>query len=228
MEPTIPPTVPPTTVPPTPTPSATPTPTPTTTATTTPTPTQTCTPTSTPTPTPPPAYLPLIFKQIQELLDGGFESGTFAPAWQVEGILASTLVQGQQHAGSYAALLGSPEYVNEGGCPVGHARISQIIDVPTQGHPELRFWYSIQSYDTSQFDYLSVDIAVPLGGVSTRVFVAGRTNHDDTLWSSGWKETMVPLDPYRGQRIRLSFSNVMSNTDGWYNTWSYIDAVAVD
>lgn len=169
-----------------------------------------------------------MFKQIRELLNGGFESGAFEPAWKVDGVIESSIVRGPQHEGQYVALLGSPAYNNEGGCPVGRARISQVIDVPSQGHPELRFWYSIQSYDTSTFDRLSVEIIELSSGSTTEVFGVGRTYHDDTLWSSGWKKAMVPLDIYRGERIELAFSNVMSNDDGWYNTWSYVDAIAVD
>jgi len=209
----------------TPTHTATPTPTPTYTA--TPTPTPTYTPTITPTPTPRPVYLPLLLRRIRPLLNGGFESGVFQPTWEPAGNLPAEIVAGQPHEGQYAALLGNPNYNNAGGCPTGEASISQVIVVPTDERVFLRFWYRIYSYDTLDFDYFAVYLQPESGGVEEKAWFDGRIHWDNSLWNSGWREGVVLLDRYRGQRVRVSLRNVMSNTDGWYNTWTLVDDVSV-
>jgi hypothetical protein len=212
---------------PTDTPTITATPTHTATATPTSTPTLTPTPTITPTPTPYPVYVPLILRQVKSLLDGGFESGAFQPAWEVSGNLPTELVAGQSHEGEYAALLGNPNYNNAGGCPTGVASISQVIDVPTDGRVFLRFWYRIYSYDTLDFDYFAVYLRPASGGAEEKAWFDGRIHWNNSLWNSGWREGVVLLDRYRGQRVQVRLCNVMSNADGWYNTWTLVDDVSV-
>jgi hypothetical protein len=211
----------------TPTPSPTETATPTATRTSTVSPTTTRTPTKTSTPTPRPVRLPLVLRYARPLQNGGFEAGAFAPGWTTSGGLTSAVVQDERHGGSYAALLGSPQYVNSGECPVGEAAMAQVIEVPALGQPQLRFWYRIYSYDTLDFDYFSATITVNAGGETRRVWFDGRIQWNPDLWSSGWQEAAIPLDRYRGKTVTLRFVNAMTNQDGWYNTWTYVDDVTL-
>ena len=199
------------------------------TATETLTPTISATPTLTPTPRP--VYLPLVLKLRRSLflLNGGFESGAFLPGWQESGTLAREVTQAQRHSGSYAALLGSPYYPNHGGCPVGEAAIHQLVDVPASGHPFLRFWYYICSYDLLQFDYFAAYVAVWPNGAPNQVWMDGRPSWDDEIWcSEEWREAVIPLDIYLGQTITIKLTNAMTNADGWYNTWTYVDDVRLE
>ena len=205
--------------------TSTPTNTPTNTPTATTTPTVTATPTNTPTPTPRPVRLPLVFKQMRRLLNGGFESGELLPGWQSEGTLHLDVVQGKRHWGRYAALLGSPDYNTDGGCPTGEAAIYQVIDVPRDGHPTLHFWYRMLSYDTIDFDFFAVDVSVWPFGPEETLYKVGCTDWNGNLWIWGWREGEISLDNYRGRAIKIKFYNEMSNTDGWYNTWTYVDDV---
>ena len=228
-------TLPPETVPPTrPTAQetipATSTPTPTPTATNTPTATATSTPTNTPTPTPKPAYLPVLLKQKRKLLNGGFESGELSPGWRDEGKLDRRVVSGpgRQRSGDYAVLLGNPDYRSNGGCPTGEAAVYQVIDVPAKGNPALRLWYRIRSYDLVDFDYFAVDIAEWPSGPTEHLRRYGCTNWTGNLWDSGWREAIVFLDNYRGRCIIIKLYNAMTNEDGWYNTWTYVDDVSLE
>jgi len=169
--------------------------------------------------------LPLVWRQARSLQNGGFETGAFAPGWMTSGTLTTSVVQSERHSGAYAALLGNPGYVNAGGCPVGEAVVAQVIDVPASGQPQLRFWYNIYSYDTLDFDYFAVTISA--GSETRRVWFDGRIQWDANVWSSGWHEAAIPLDRYLGQTVTLRFINAMTNEDGWYNTWTYVDDVAV-
>lgn len=190
------------------------------------------TPTHTSTPTLLPIYLPLLFRLRRSLylLNGGFESGAFLPGWLESGTLARDIVGGgQQRSGRYAALLGSPYYNNRGGCPVGEAAIQQLVDVPTQGHPTLRFWYRICSYDLKEFDYFAAYVSVWPDGPRTRVWIDGRDSWDNNLWCCPtWREGIVPLDEYLGCTIIIAFVNAMTNADGWYNTWTVMDDVRLE
>jgi hypothetical protein len=38
----------------------------------------------------------------------------------------------------------------------------------------------------------------------------------------------IALDDYRGQTIMVKLYNAMTNGDGWYNTWTYVDDVGLD
>ena len=171
-------------------------------------------------------HLPLLYRENQEFLNGGFESGSLAPGWQALGGLGCHVVSEEAYSGRYAALLGNPAYDNAGGCPTGEATIHQIVDVPTKGRPCLRFWYQIHSYDTLDYDYLLVEVSPWPEGPSETVWLDGRIVWNREPWSSGWRQAVIPLDHYRGRAIRVSFRNVMTNKDGWYNTWTYVDDIA--
>jgi hypothetical protein len=210
------------------TPSPTRTATPTLTPTLTFTPKPTSTPTRTPTPTPRPFYLPLIYRQLIPLLNGDFSSGSFAPNWNVAGNLPKRVVANEHRSPPFAALLGDPSYDNMGGAPVGYAAIYQIIDLPYDGNPELRFSYRLQSYDTIQFDYFTLEIAEWPGGAYKELYRDGCMT-----WNLGlkcprsWQDAGISLHEWRGKRVSIRFANVMTNDDGYYNTWTYVDNVAL-
>ncbi len=191
------------------------------------TPTITPTPTNTPTPTPGPAHLPLVLKEVRRLLNGDFETGSFHPGWREDGALPRDVVSVPERTG-YVALLGNPNYNNAGGSPVGEAAIEQTIDIPQTGNVFLRFFYRIYSYDTLQFDYFAVYTIPWPFGPTKREFFDGRISWNDLLWSSGWKEVIIPLNAYRGTTVTIRFSNAMTNEDGWYNTWTYVDNVRLE
>jgi hypothetical protein len=193
-----------------------------------PEPTATATFTPTHTPTPAPIYLPLLFRQVRVLTNGGFETGRFAPSWLASGLLGRQIVSGGlPRTGRYAALLGEPRYDSSGHCPVGQAIISQTIDVGDDGHPTLRLWYRIWSYDTIDYDFFAIAVLLPATQRRERVYQDGCTLWTGNLWSSGWREAVISLDNYRGQTISIELANAMTNADGWYNTWTYVDDVSL-
>jgi len=102
-----------------------------------------------------------------------------------------------------------------------------MVDISSSGQPQLRFWYNIYSYDTLDFDYFAVTVTVNGSGETRRVWFDGRIQWDANVWSSGWHEAAIPLDRYLGQTVTLRFINAMTNDDGWYNTWTYVDDVTV-
>lgn len=102
------------------------------------------------------------------------------------------------------------------------------MEVPRTGQVTLRFWYLIQSYDTKQFDYLAVIVGPTPDLAAAPIFVQGRTYWDEWLWSSGWREAKISLVSFKGETVYIMLCNFMSNEDGWYNTWTYIDDVRIE
>jgi hypothetical protein len=195
-----------------------------------PLPTLTMTPTPSPTmtSTPKPIYLPMIYRQLLSLRNGAFDSGSFSPGWREEGNLPRAVVTTERRSPPFAALLGDPGFDNLGGVPAGYAAIYQIIDVPYGANPELRFWYRLHSYDTIQFDYFTFEIAEWPDGAYHELYRDGCTTwHLGIRCSRPWRRVIVPLGSWRGKRISIRFTNVMANQDGYYNTWIYVDDVAL-
>jgi hypothetical protein len=204
------------------TPTETPTPT------RTPTPSRTRTPTLTPTPTPPVSNLPLVLKMIRRLENGDWESGELLLGWCAEGALPVAVLSEMVHGGRYAVRLGDPSYDNWGGCPTGEAAVYQTFQAPAEGHPRLRIWYRILSYDTYEFDYLAIDLRRESDGQVERAWLDGGYYWTQgKLWDSLWREADIALDNYRGELVQVRIANVMSNGDGYYNTWSYVDDVSL-
>ena len=194
-------------------------------------PTRTVTPTVTPTLTPAPNFLPLLFRTGYLLENGGFESASLMPGWQAAGDLPVAVVSSVRHSGEHAVLLGDPDYDIWGGCPVGEAAIEQFIRVPRQGHPRLWLWYRVVTYDTYQFDHFAIEIKRwPSGEPDVPLLVGGL----GFGWTPGsvqdllWQEADISLDGYRGEMIRVRLYNAMTNADGYYNTWTYVDDVAIE
>ena len=184
-------------------------------------------PPPTATPTPCAVQLPLVRRQLRTICNGGFETGTLAPHWLANGTLPSSVLRGVSHTGDWGARLGDPSYDNAYGCPVGYASIAQTVDVPIGGTTELGFSYRILSYDTIDYDYFSVTITVASTGASETVWLDGRTDWTPKLWDSGWQSGAIPLADYCGQPVTVAFHNTMTNPDGWFNTWTYLDDVTL-
>jgi hypothetical protein len=168
-------------------------------------------------------------------VNGGFEAGASLLGWHDTGTLYRAVVRTPTHSGEYAVLLGNPSYNTHGGCPVGEAAISQIIDVPAQQHiyegrPRLSLWYRVYSYDTVDWDYFAVDVMAWPGGENQCLRRVGCPIWEwpGTPWDSGWRRIEIALDDYRGQTIMIKLYNTMTNEDGWYNTWTYVDDVRLD
>lgn len=226
---------------PTPTPTRTPrnTPTPTPTATVTPTPrpgsqgrvylplarrAPTSTPTRTPTPTAPPTATPVFS-------NGGFEAGF--SGWNIGGSYIAPRISTQVvHSGVRSAVLGDPaEPCTASTAPRrGDSWASQRIRVPNTGTPQLTLWYRILTWDRNlplddRFDRFEVWIDDQL--------VLRDANRSDAYGCNrppidlGWKMFSMDLSPYRGQWVTLNLTNIVW-PDEAYNTWTYIDDIAIN
>jgi hypothetical protein len=152
--------------------------------------------------------------------------------------------------GKWMALLGNPDYpcASDGVPKDGYAGIEQVFEVPAGNlHPRLTFKYIIWSQDASigeKYDRFEVRV-----NEEDVVFHDGNQVNDlscDNWWpvpgednprdgeTSGWAtakivETGEPIDlsEYAGQEVTISFRNY-NRYDGWYNTYTYIDSIAID
>jgi uncharacterized repeat protein (TIGR01451 family) len=166
----------------------------------------------------------------------GLETGDLS-GWQHGGELAQSVSVSEVHDGDYAALLGDPGYGCAGGVPQGRAWLQQSVAVPSEGTPALGFWYRIHTHD-----HLLWTDGETLGD-SFDVYVNGalifRDNYDnydeidpgpapgcEDEQDLGWQYLSHDLSSYSGQTVTLRFENV-SREDGYYNTWTYLDEVAI-
>lgn len=142
-----------------------------------------------------------------DVINGGFESGGFAPGWSsgydygftYHSFYSMTGTPGTEvvttaaaYAGTYGAQLGSP--VN-GGEPSGFEWMSQDLKV-TSPSAQVTFQRYVSGYDWSWdgFDVVVRDLAnVDLA----RTNLSGAT--------SGWINTAIDLSAFNGQTIRLVF-----------------------
>lgn len=157
----------------------------------------------------------------------GFETGDFT-GWQHGGQLARSVSTAMPHSGSYAALLGNPGY-SCNGVPVGSAWLRRSVTVPSSGSPTLSFWYRIYTQDkntnlSDQYDLFAVYIN------DSQLVVKDANTSDpygcSNLKDLGWKQVNFSLDAYKGQTIQITFYNY-NRPDNWYNTYTYVDDVAV-
>ena len=211
--------------------TATPTATPTGTSTVTSTPTRTLTATPTTTLVHR-AFLPIIRKPAVK--NGGFETNTFTD-WAVSGVLGHQVVSqlyngGPPKSGQFCALLGNPDWPCQNGVPVGHAVISQRVALPDVPNLSLRLWYRLFSQDASSEErWMDFDrLEVRINGQDVFHWANYESNFgcDKPAYDSGWQQAVVDLDAYRGQPVEVSILNV-NHPDNWYNTWTYVDDVAV-
>ena len=176
-------------------------------------------------------YLPLILKDFRVLCNGGFETGDFT-CWVHGGELDQSIRCPPPDVveGNCAALLGNPDYPCGYGVPVGTAWISQTFSVPSCPKPVLSFEYRIFSNDKwkpSSEEWDSFDVYVN----NTLILSEGNKLWDKAdcyraPWDSTWRSVSYSLSAYKGQNIQVSFHNV-NRKDRYYNTWTYVDQVAV-
>jgi hypothetical protein len=184
-------------------------------------------------------FLPVILLDYPPPVveNGDFETGDFT-GWQHGGELDQSIETDEPHTGDYSALLGNPQYP-EDGVPEGSAWISQAIQVPESGTPILSFWYRMFTYDVmwsdyyqSYYDYLEVELKDTSGNTLEHLLRDGFTGswQPNTLHDLGWRNFTADLSAYCGQTVRIRFAN--HNTGGRtddprFNTYTYLDDIAV-
>ena len=166
-------------------------------------------PTPTPEPTPPLCDSGLI-------INGGFETGSFAP-WVVEHTAAPPLVTNAQHySGSYSGFVGGDgtQLCGYGPEPVGSSSFYQQFTVPASGGTlSFRHWDCAQPGLESDYQ---------------AAYITDTSNHIlQTIFShlseeSRWIQQLWDLGPYAGQTIRVKF---LVYQDGFGITGMYVDDV---
>ena len=197
-------------------------------------------------------YLPIVIKNYDFSIPfatfDGFENGSFI-GWNTGGALPRSIVSHTvdgkpPDGGTYAALLGSPNYGcgNSPNVPVGRGYIQALAYVPASGTPFLHFDYRVLSYDTVRssggewWDRLEVQVN---GAVLADVNGSHHGNSNPygdpdpgnlsctNLYDSGWSQAELNLSAYAGQTVTLTFFNE-NHKDGYWNTYSYLDNIRIE
>lgn len=173
-------------------------------------------------PTPPPPPSPVV--------NGGFEEGNLN-GWDSGGILPTSVVPdvvgGTVYSGTWAALLGSPDYGNggTGNIPVGSAWISQQITIPAGFTGTLSLAYRMQGYDGLNTDHFQVCLREIATSQQTCPVNASFSGYAGPFKDSGWLTATQLIPPtWQTVVIYLQHSNEI---DDYWNTWTYVDEVQV-
>jgi hypothetical protein len=97
--------------------------------------------------------------------------------------------------------------------------------VPETVSPTLSLRYRVFSYDLDNQDFFQVNI----NGKTVRQFGNTEWNEsscDRDAWGPDWKSAQFDLSSYSGQVIEVSLQNV-NGKNGWWNTWTYVDDIAI-
>lgn len=175
---------------------------------------------------------------VDPLTNGDFASGLEGwqvvkdnPAWQASAVAG-------QCGDAHAALLGSPNYPNNG-VPVGSVSLVQAVDLPTVGPGErliLSFRYRMFTWDVKQgwtsgivWDTFEADVLDAGGNLLRNLVVDGYMDPDyvPALRDLGCRAVgPVDLTVWQGQRIQLRFSNWNRRTPD-YNTYTYLEGIRI-
>jgi hypothetical protein len=97
--------------------------------------------------------------------------------------------------------------------------------VPQVTSPTLSLRYRIFSYDLDEYDSFQVDInGQSVGQYGNTDWE--RSDCDRGVWDSGWRSAQFDLSAYSGQTITVTLRNV-NGMHEWWNTWTYVDDVAI-
>lgn len=168
------------------------------------------------------------------LVNGDFETGDWT-GWvhgADPGNLYGIISGAARHGGMSSAALGRWDTAFTGADPTlepfGQEWIYQDFTVPSNA-TRLSFWWWMETYDTAVWDWFDATLLDSSGQVLKELVVRGGkpgTNYGP-YWNSGsWQYVEVDVTAYRGQRVRIQFSQRL---DGYGDqTRSYIDDVKVE
>lgn len=168
------------------------------------------------------------------LVNGDFETGDWT-GWvhgADPGNLYGIISGAARHGGGYSAALGRWDTAFTGQNPalepLGVEWIYQDFTVPSNA-TKLSFWWWMETYDTAVWDWFDATLMNTSGVVLAPIVVHGGkpgTNFGP-YWNSGaWQYAEVDVTAYRGQKVRIQFSQRL---DGYGDqTRSYIDDVKVE
>ena len=176
-------------------------------------------------------YLPLVLRNYAPpLTNGDFSDGL--TGWVVSGILGASAALDPSDADNPVALLGDPSYACWDGVPIGYAGIRQFFFVPEAPAGQamhLLFRYRIFTNDRNRYmvdDYDTFDVLVD-GALAFRDANRIYFDYCDVLpYDLGWQTADIPLS-VSGTAVGLSLE-VHNRSDGFYNTYVYVDDVRLE
>jgi subtilase family serine protease len=151
-----------------------------------------------------------------EILDPGFESGTFNP-WQICAEYNATdpaITNAKAHTGTYSAIAGSTST----GEITEDAGVCESVTIPTSG--VLTFWVNQLSTETNTDNaFQEADL---IDGDGERVVQFYKT----VATTNGWKKLTFDVSKYAGQRY-FFYAGVQGSGSKTLRTYQYLDDVSL-
>jgi len=134
---------------------------------------------------------------------------------------------GQPVAGGYSLVLGYRTNQSEDYTSTGEDTWAYYEFYVPQDGGNLYFWYRVESWDSSSYDYLEVTLRDTTNAVLATLISAYNPNPGTsygTFADSGWLSFSYDLSAYSGTTVRVYF-RLHTFSDDWYKTWAYIDHI---
>jgi len=153
------------------------------------------------------------------ITNGGFETGSFAPGWVIDGFNNPPVVStANPHSGTYSAAAGDFAPLFSTSEPFGDSSFYQQFTVPASGGI-LSFWHWDYTTDTIFFDWQDAYITDSSGTILATIF---HQCLNDPIWTN----QTFDMAPYAGQTVRVKF---LVHQDGFGDdTGMYVDDVSVN
>jgi tripartite motif-containing protein 71 len=163
--------------------------------------------------------------------NGSFEKEPTLMEWTYGGDLPVTRTTSTQTHGSYSMLLGEQSAQTEQGIREAWAYSNFFVN-PNWSRPVLTFNYRMQVNDI--MDYSDFFVAIQDGVGLNHLQTVLRDGFQPCVPAQppapgqdlGWRSATIDLSAYKGQHIRLVFSNRNLWTGSW-GIWTYLDEVKV-
>jgi hypothetical protein len=139
-----------------------------------------------------PVSLTVTAPVTNPIVNGGFETGTFA-GWTTSGAVTS-IVTSPVHSGAYAGQLGNTAATN------GDSSVSQTFTVPSSGGT-LSFWYRISCPDTVTYGWATATLRDNVTSTTTTMLPNTCTNNGI------WAQVSANLTAQAGHSVTLTLTS---------------------
>ncbi len=128
--------------------------------------------------------------------------------------------------GGYSVVVGYRVNATEDYTSAGEDTWASYDIMVPKGGGEIHFWYRVESWDSENYDYLTVTLRNATDNSLLDTILAPYNPNPGNGYGrfndSGWLSASYDLSAYEGELVRINFT-VHTFSDDLYKTWAYVD-----